>query len=106
MKNMNADVEVARWGIWQLKEGSVLRCGNFSLSGVGFYEIELDRMTSRAEMLDTIFQVANKNWITSEAIGDLVRALDDLLDPQAHLCSGGGYSWQRRCDHSTLCRRH
>jgi hypothetical protein len=78
------------WGNWKLNhETPVLEYANFSLNGAGFYEIDLDRMTSSAEMLDAIFQVAGKRWISNEDIGDLVRALDDLLDPQAHLCSNG-----------------
>jgi hypothetical protein len=70
------------------------------------YEVDLDRCTSSAEMLDWIIQIAEKEWASSEHGGDdpahnpdgwtddailagLVRALDDVLHPQAYLCSCG-----------------
>lgn len=40
-------------------------------------------------MLDCIAQVAGKVWATPDVVGNFVQALNDLLQPQAHLCSGG-----------------
>jgi len=53
------------------------------------YEIDLERVSSCAEMLDWIFQIAGKTWGTPMNLGHLVRALDDIFHPQETLCSGG-----------------
>jgi hypothetical protein len=53
------------------------------------YAIDLDRCGSCAGLLDTIFHVSGKAWMTHEAIGHLVEALEDLLKPFEHLCSCG-----------------
>src|SRR5689334_18567187 len=53
------------------------------------YEIRLDECSTSAETLDWIFQVANKTWMTQEDKGNLIDALQDLLHPQATLCSFG-----------------
>lgn len=34
-------------------------------------------------------QVAGKSWADNRVLAGLVRALDDVLYPQANLCSGG-----------------
>ncbi len=51
------------------------------------YEIRLDECSTSAETLDWIFQVASKTWVTPEDLGNLILALDDIIDPQANLCS-------------------
>jgi hypothetical protein len=53
------------------------------------YEIDLDTCTSSAEVLDWISQVAGKTWADDTTVAGLIRALDDVLVPQAHLCSSG-----------------
>jgi hypothetical protein len=70
------------------------------------YEVDLDACTTSAEVLDWIIQVAQKGWASAEHGGNgpehnpdgwtddailagLVRALDDVLHPQANLCSFG-----------------
>lgn len=53
------------------------------------YEVHLDRCTTSAEVLDWICQVAGKTWANDATLAGLVRALDDVLAPQANLCSGG-----------------
>jgi hypothetical protein len=53
------------------------------------YAIDLERCGSCAELLETIFHVSAKAWMTREAIGHLIQALSDLLEPCAHLCSCG-----------------
>jgi hypothetical protein len=70
------------------------------------YEVDLDTCTTSAEVLDWILQIAGKAWASPEhggldpthnpdgwtedqIIAGLVRALDDVLHPQAHLCSSG-----------------
>lgn len=59
-------------------------------SGDGYdYDIDLEKCTSSAEVLDWIAQVAQKSWVDDAALGSLVRKLDRLLDLQATLCGGG-----------------
>jgi len=53
------------------------------------YELDLERMRTPAEMLDSIFQVRPKIWHTDDDMSALIDALHDLLDPQATLCSWG-----------------
>jgi hypothetical protein len=54
-----------------------------------WYEVDLEEMTTSAQMLDWIFQIRRKTWCTSEDAGDLLQLLDRLLHPQSSLCSGG-----------------
>jgi len=77
-----------RWGNW------VLRRRNWTLvyithQGHELYEIDLEQMTTAAQMLDWIFQACRKLWATPEYQADLIRALSDIFTPQATLCSGG-----------------
>lgn len=52
------------------------------------YEIDLERMPDAAAMLDWIFQVATKKWMTPAAVHELLHALKILVHPQGTLCSG------------------
>ncbi len=40
-------------------------------------------------MLDTIFQIRQKHFISAQDMGDFVNALFDLFDPQENLCPIG-----------------
>ena len=55
------------------------------------YEIDLESLKTSAQLCDMIFQVSSKNWAQSdhEIISTLVLALNDILRPQATLCSMG-----------------
>ena len=75
------------WGNWELDAERLLLV--YRGAGLHKYEIPIREMNSSAEMLDWIFQLNSKTWITRKDIGDLVEALDDLFRPQANLCSGG-----------------
>jgi hypothetical protein len=70
------------WGGWR-REGLEL------VYGSGVYPVDLEGLNSSAVMLDLIMQVAKKNWATNTCLAGLVRALNDLLQPQAYLCSCG-----------------
>ncbi len=70
------------WGPWHLNRR------NLTLEHP-YYEVDLERCLSCAETLDIIAQVAGKRWATDEVLGALVRALNDLLRPQANLCPFG-----------------
>ena len=76
------------WNGWELEAGHL----NYpAYLGGGCYPIDLeDRAQSSGRMLDIIMQVANKGWATDACIAGLVRALNEIINPQAHLCSGGG----------------
>ena len=53
------------------------------------YEVDLERSLTSAQVLDHIMQVADKRWADDTTIAGLVRALGDVLGPQASLCPGG-----------------
>lgn len=73
-----------RWGAWRLSGHElVTKAGGYP------YKVDLLTCTSSAEVLDWICQIAGKTWGTPHVIGNLVRAFDALLDPQASLCSWG-----------------
>ena len=57
--------------------------------GRWFYEVDLERCRTSAEVLDWIIQVSQKTWATDARLAGLVRALDEILNPQATLCSFG-----------------
>ena len=74
------------WGDWHLDAKTL----TLVLDSEGHhYEIPLGTMTDSAHMLDWIFQLSNKSWVTNEIRGDLLRALHDLFHPQASLCGEG-----------------
>jgi hypothetical protein len=74
------------WGPWLLR-GCDLHRPYFD--GPQTYYVDLEDCTSSARVLDVIAQVAGKTWADDATLAGLVRALDDLLRPQAHLCPSG-----------------
>ena len=67
------------WGKWRFEDNLTL-----IHSDAEFYEVDLERMSSW-EMLDWSMQLEGKNWITSEDLGDFVRALNDIFSVQHQL---------------------
>lgn len=68
------------------------------------YEVDPELCTTAAQALDRIAQVAGKTWATSECVGELVTALNLLLELQANLCPFGQ---ARRADAAAILRaRH
>jgi hypothetical protein len=53
------------------------------------YEADLERLRTSAAVLDFIFQIHGSIRGMNDGIRDFVNAIDDLLDPQATLCSFG-----------------
>jgi hypothetical protein len=81
---MDTGWDLSRWNGWQLND-------NFTLYyEPAFYEIDLEyHALTSARMLDMILQIANKSWGTDAAVAGLVQALNDIIAPQATLCSNG-----------------
>jgi len=77
------------WGPWRF-DAKRLVLQFIADNGAEWYEIDLEEMTSSAQMLDAIFQQAGKVWCKEpENLGHLIQALHDLLYPQQNLCSFG-----------------
>ncbi|GIG58764.1 hypothetical protein Lfu02_31360 [Longispora fulva] len=75
------------WGPWHLDASTrVLR--NSSKDAYD-YEVDLDQCNTSAETLDWIIQIAGKTWGDDQTVSGLVRALNDILEPQAYLCPRG-----------------
>lgn len=72
------------WGKWTLNKNLTL-----THQDRGSYELDLEKMATSAEVLDTIFQVSNKLWCSPKDAGDLLDALRDTINPQGTLCSCG-----------------
>lgn len=81
-----ATPQVTRWGPWIYDpELNVI----FHDSKWRSYHIDLDRMPDSAAVLDWIFQVTNKRWVSISDAGHLIEALRDTINPQATLCPFG-----------------
>jgi hypothetical protein len=78
-------VDNTRWGVWRLEKSNSTLCHARRSS---FY-VELDTITTTGQMLDSIFEVSQKSWVTREDVGNLVDALDALFDPRQNFCPGG-----------------
>ena len=85
------------WGPWVL-ETSTRVLALYSDHGDYLYEIDLDGCTTPAVVLDWLCQVAGKTWATDDVLAGLVRALDDVLHPQANLCGSGRPSTLTQAD--------
>jgi hypothetical protein len=53
------------------------------------YAIDLERCLTSAGVLDWIFQMHMKLWMTDRVLCSLLNILLDVIDPQANLCSFG-----------------
>jgi hypothetical protein len=51
------------------------------------YEIDLLEIRTSAAILDWIFQVCGKQWISLRDQADLIEAFRGIFDPQANVCS-------------------
>lgn len=85
MKNLMIRNET-HWGSWIF---DVSRLVLYWGRGPYPYEIDLEDCTDSAQVLDWIAQLSHKQWCSAADIGDLVRALDDIFDLQAHFCPWG-----------------
>jgi hypothetical protein len=70
-----------RWGRWQLRMSNL----TLWLRGVGggcLFEMDLEEITTCADLVAQISYASQKTFMRSEEVGDLVRALDDIFDIQ------------------------
>jgi hypothetical protein len=82
---MQDDIEtLAAWGEWVLDPHEQLLVHLPSN-----YRVDFEHMNTSASMLDLVFQVERKGFISSEAVGQFITALADIFDPQAYLCTDG-----------------
>jgi hypothetical protein len=86
------------WGGWRLEKDLV---GKYFLY-LDSYPIDLEEINSCAAMLDWIFQL-NKHSYSKESVKDLVRAFDDIFDPQANCCS---YEQEKKFSGSELVKKY
>lgn len=76
----------ATWGPWRLDPATLVV---YPVKPYR-YEVDLERLTTSAEVLDAIAQVAGKGWPGGSAVvTGFVHALDDVLHLQHNLCSSG-----------------
>ena len=73
-----------KWGYWKYSKTGYLNYKNF-------YTIDLKTKNSNSKLLDLIFQINTKNqqsW-DEHCVSDLIKALNEILYPQANCCSSG-----------------
>ena len=83
---MLSSIGNSRWGVWQLDKTSWTLLHTRDDHP---FQVELGSINTTGQMLDSIFEVSQKSWVTREDVGHLVGALDDLFDPGQNLCPGG-----------------
>ncbi len=71
------------WGPW------ILNTDSLSLEYGNRYDVDLESCLNSAQVLDWIIQVSHKSWVDNSVLAGLIRALDDVLNAQANLCSFG-----------------
>src|ERR1017187_2385426 len=75
-------IEGDSWGHWVYNEKNLTL--NYK-KPYEIYEVDLERCTTSAAILDWIFQIRMHDY----SVADFVEAIHDLLDPQRNYCSGG-----------------
>jgi hypothetical protein len=75
------------WGPWKLDPDRFVL--DRAPDSVNSYPIDLLSCQDSDEVLDWICQVACQRWADDATLAGLARALNDVLDPQATLCSVG-----------------
>ena len=73
------------WGVWSFDASRLALV--LELAGSPKHSIDLRHMTSSACLLDSIFEVHEKEWANKEIVGDLIAAFQDLFDPRVSVCS-------------------
>jgi hypothetical protein len=78
------------WGDWALEaDGSSSPYLVLKINRRRKYAIDLYSIDGSAEMLDWLFQLRMKSWVTNDIMGDLLSAFQDIFRPQQMLCGAG-----------------
>jgi hypothetical protein len=75
--DLDVDHDFGVWHYYAHNRTLVTRAGGYA------YEIDFEKIRTSAGMLDWIFQIHNKEWGAPTVVPDLVRAFQQLIDPQA-----------------------
>ena len=86
-----------QWGDWNFDPDYL------TLDHESGYQIDFEEIDSSAAILDWIFQVRGKGWGDAETLYNLLKALDDILDPQSNYCS---FEEDKRADGGELARAY
>jgi hypothetical protein len=82
-----------KWGPWTLNLGEMRLeySKKFAHSDkIQRYGIDLDRCNNSSQILDWIAQLSQKQWLSNEDLGHLVRAFDEIFNTlQSHVCGCG-----------------
>lgn len=76
-----------RWGDWRFNAHSLTL--EYAPNDCWRSEIDLEQLQTPALLADALFQKSAKNMFTSADLGNLMLAIQDLIHPQANLCSWG-----------------
>jgi hypothetical protein len=90
-------VKTPTWGEWILNKDTMAL-----VHAPTDYYVDLEEITSSAQILDWIFQIRQKQWANPKVMADLLEAFKTILDPQANYCSMGK---DRRSNGSDNVRR-
>lgn len=82
MPSMNS---ITNWGLWSFDPSRLALV--LELAGSRKHSIDLKKMTSSACLLDSIFEVKEKEWASNEIVADLLAAFQDLFDPRVNICT-------------------
>ena len=77
--------------------------GDESTVASGTYEVDFDRCSTSAGILDQLLGIHTVGWFTDKDIRDLLKAVDAVLRPQANYCSLGK---QKSADPRSVARSH
>lgn len=88
LKLKSLDELSARWNGWQL-DAATFELSYSDPSEGNEYSVDLERFCNSAQVLDVILQVAAKRWATDQCLAGLIRGINDVMQPQANLCTGG-----------------
>jgi hypothetical protein len=86
------DTSRNRWGNWHLKRDTweLEYVRHFPNRHAIYYWINLEEINTCGAMLDWVFQLSSKTWMSLEDRADLIEAFREIFDPQANLCSFRG----------------
>jgi hypothetical protein len=77
------------WGDWTLDTRDSVLVLDTKIDGMRHHAIPLVDISDSTRMLDWIFQLRTKKWMTNDVMGDLLSAFQDIFRPQLFLCGAG-----------------